>query len=162
MTLSLLGVISELHLYVLDTPVPIIIVVVLALASIGWAYITNRNENVRHLLTQGWWPLFAAMAISSGTGIVLDTFVERYSGFALLAIAIAGAYIHNPLAVYDPHPLLDIRSAWRCQLDLRVTPLHCAARSLSQDDHRGRFYDRSQGRQAPSQATARLDDSSRC
>ncbi|KAI0713635.1 hypothetical protein C8Q76DRAFT_732037 [Earliella scabrosa] len=89
-TLSLLGVISELHLYVLDTPVPIIIVVVLALASIGWAYITNRNENVRHLLTQGWWPLFAAMAISSGTGIVLDTFVERYSGFALLAIAIAG------------------------------------------------------------------------
>ncbi|KAI0806786.1 hypothetical protein C8Q74DRAFT_1453140 [Fomes fomentarius] len=89
-TLSLLGVIAELHLFILDTPWPIIIVVALAVGTIGWAYMTNRNENVRHLLTQGWWPLFAAMAISSGTGIVLDTFVERYSGFALLAVAIAG------------------------------------------------------------------------
>ncbi|KAI0737970.1 hypothetical protein C8Q80DRAFT_1114145 [Daedaleopsis nitida] len=89
-TLSLLGIIAELHLYILDTPFPIIIVVILALAAIGWAYVTNRNENVRHLLTEGWSPLFIAMAVSSGTGIVLDTFVERYSGFALLAVAIAG------------------------------------------------------------------------
>ena len=92
-TLSLLGVIAEAHLAVLDTPVPIVIIVVLALAAIGWTIVTNRNEHVRHLLTQGWSPLFLAMAISSGTGIVLDTFVERYSGFALLAVVIAGAYL---------------------------------------------------------------------
>ena len=89
-TLSLLGIIAEAHLSILDTPVPIIIVVLLALSAIGWTYITNRNENVRHLLTEGWSPLFIAMAISTGTGIVLDTFVERYSGFALLAVVIAG------------------------------------------------------------------------
>lgn len=101
MTLSLLGVIAELHLFILDTPWPIIIVVALAVGTIGWAYMTNRNENVRHLLTQGWWPLFAAMAISSGTGIVLDTFVERYSGFALLAVAIAGMYSQPPLCCFS-------------------------------------------------------------
>ena len=74
----------------LDTPVPLIIVIVLFLAAAGWAVVTNRNKHVRHLLTQGWSPLFIAMAISTGTGIVLDTFVERYSGFALLAVVIAG------------------------------------------------------------------------
>ncbi|RPD59304.1 hypothetical protein L226DRAFT_536323 [Lentinus tigrinus ALCF2SS1-7] len=89
-TLSLLGVIAELHLHVLDTPVPIIIVILLALAAVGWAYLTHRNDHVRHLLTEGWSPLFIAMIISTGTGIVLDTFVERYSGFALLAVVIAG------------------------------------------------------------------------
>ncbi|RDX52887.1 hypothetical protein OH76DRAFT_1470326 [Lentinus brumalis] len=89
-TLALLGVVAELHLHLLNTPLPIIIVVLLFLSAIGWAYHTNRNENVRHLLTEGWSPLFIAMIISTGTGIVLDTFVERYSGFALLAVVIAG------------------------------------------------------------------------
>ncbi|CDO71876.1 hypothetical protein BN946_scf184940.g23 [Trametes cinnabarina] len=89
-TLSLLGVISQLLLYVLNTPIPLIITIVLAAAAVGWAYVTHRNEHVKHLLKEGWSPLFVAMAISSGTGIVLDTFVERYSGFALLAVVIAG------------------------------------------------------------------------
>ncbi|KAI0823908.1 hypothetical protein BC628DRAFT_1323965 [Trametes gibbosa] len=89
-TLSLLGVISELHLHILHTPIPLFIVILLAIAAVGWAYITNRNENVKHLLREGWSPLFIAMAISTGTGIVLDTFVERYSGFALLAVVITG------------------------------------------------------------------------
>lgn len=89
-TLSLLGVIAELHLYVLHTPIPLIIVLTLVAAAVGWTFVTNRNENVKHLLREGWSPLFIAMAISSGTGIVLDTFVERYSGFALLAVVITG------------------------------------------------------------------------
>ncbi|KAI0355089.1 hypothetical protein OH77DRAFT_1425148 [Trametes cingulata] len=89
-TLSLLGIIAELHLLVLHTPIPLVIVILLVIAAVGWAFVTNRNEHVKHLLREGWSPLFVAMAISSGTGIVLDTFVERYSGFALLAVVIAG------------------------------------------------------------------------
>ena len=89
-TLSLLGVIAELLVHVLNTPVPLIIVILLVIAAVGWAFVTHRNEHVKHLLKEGWSPLFVAMAISSGTGIVLDTFVERYSGFALLAVVIAG------------------------------------------------------------------------
>ncbi|KAM5542758.1 hypothetical protein V8D89_003719 [Ganoderma adspersum] len=89
-TLSLLGLISEAHLGILETPIPLILVITLTIAAVGWAIITNRNQHVRHLLTEGWSPLFLAMAISTGTGIVLDSFVERYTGFALLAVVIAG------------------------------------------------------------------------
>ncbi|KAI0657206.1 hypothetical protein C8Q70DRAFT_920207 [Cubamyces menziesii] len=89
-TLSLLGVIAELLAHVLNTPIPLIVVIILVAAAVGWAFVTHRNEHVKHLLKEGWSPLFVAMAISSGTGIVLDTFVERYSGFALLAVVIAG------------------------------------------------------------------------
>ena len=110
-TLSLLGIISEAHLGILGTPVPLIIVIILAVAAVGWAIVTNRNENVRHLLTEGWTPLFVAMVISSGTGIVLDTFVERYSGFALLAVVIAGQYAG--IAFQGLLSLVHIRSSWR-------------------------------------------------
>ncbi|KAI0781489.1 hypothetical protein BD413DRAFT_683676 [Trametes elegans] len=89
-TLSLLGVISQLHLYVLNTPIPLIIVIVLGVVAVGWAFVTNRHKHVKPLLREGWSPLFVAMIISTGTGIVLDTFVERYSGFALLAVVITG------------------------------------------------------------------------
>lgn len=37
-------------------------------------------------------PLFGAMIISSTTGIVLDLFVSRYEGFALLAVVISGEW----------------------------------------------------------------------
>jgi len=89
-TLCLLGVVSEIHISLVATPLPVIIIILLALSAIGWTVVTRRNEYVRHLLTEGWVPLFAAMVISSGTGIVLDMFVTRYEGFALLAVVISG------------------------------------------------------------------------
>jgi solute carrier family 41 len=67
--------------------IAIAIVVTIALAS---GLVVRRNEHVRHLLTEGWAPLFGAMIITSGSGLVLDTFVERYAGYALLAIAFGG------------------------------------------------------------------------
>jgi len=45
---------------------------------------------VKDLIWQGWTPLFGAMVISCGTGIVLDTFASRYPGFPLLAVVISG------------------------------------------------------------------------
>lgn len=51
---------------------------------------TRRNKFVKDLMKEGWSPLFGAMAISCGAGIVLDMFVGRYQGFALLAIVIGG------------------------------------------------------------------------
>lgn len=64
--------------------------IALAVGAVGWAIVTRRNNQVGHLLFQGWLPLFAAMIISSGTGIVLDMFVSRYEGFAILATVISG------------------------------------------------------------------------
>ena len=85
MTLSLLGIVSAVNMHLVDSPVPLIIIIVLTVAAVGWAIVTRRNRSVSHLLLEGWFPLFAAMIISSGTGIVLDLFVSRYEGFALLA-----------------------------------------------------------------------------
>jgi solute carrier family 41 len=48
------------------------------------------------LIKEGWWPLFGAMVISSGTGIVLDLFVNRYEDFALFAVVISGQSTSAP------------------------------------------------------------------
>lgn len=73
---------------------PILLIILIALivvVSIGvCGAITRRNPDVKHLIWQGWSPLFGAMVISSGTGIVLDVFVSRFEDFALLAVAISG------------------------------------------------------------------------
>jgi len=89
-TLCLLGIVSSIHIALVDTPFPVIIIILLVLSAVGWTIVTRRNPYVKHLLTEGWVPLFAAMVISTGTGIVLDTFVSRYDGFALLAVVISG------------------------------------------------------------------------
>ncbi|KAI0042837.1 hypothetical protein FA95DRAFT_1563902 [Auriscalpium vulgare] len=89
-TLTLLGIVSAILIHVISTPIPAIIIGFLVLSSVACAVVTRRNEHVRDLLTQGWVPLFGAMVITSGSGIVLDVFVSKYDGYALLAVAIGG------------------------------------------------------------------------
>ncbi|KAI0345011.1 hypothetical protein BDW22DRAFT_1325659 [Trametopsis cervina] len=89
-TLLLLGLASSVNIVLINTPVPLIIIILLTVAAIGWAFVTRGNRRVSHLLLVGWVPLFAAMVISCGTGIVLDLFVSRFEGFALLAAVISG------------------------------------------------------------------------
>jgi solute carrier family 41 len=74
----------------INTPIPLILLIVLVFAAIAWAVVTRRNNRVRHLLLDGWVPLFIAMVISCGTGIVLDNFVKRFKNFALLATVVSG------------------------------------------------------------------------
>jgi solute carrier family 41 len=89
-TLILLGAVSALLIPFVHSPIPLILGFCITVFAGCCLYYTLRNPHVRPLLTQGWSPLFGAMAISSGTGIVLDTFVSRYEGFAVLAIVISG------------------------------------------------------------------------
>ncbi|KAF8901826.1 hypothetical protein CPB85DRAFT_120765 [Mucidula mucida] len=89
-TLILLGIVSTGLIRFLHTPVPAILALIVVLSAIACGLSTRRNAHVRDLLWQGWSPLFGAMVISSGTGIVLDLFVSRYEGFALLAVVISG------------------------------------------------------------------------
>lgn len=93
-TLTLLGIVSGFNVAFVNTPIPLIIIIVLTVAAVGWAIVTRRNKYVAHMLTEGWVPLFLAMIISCGTGIVLDLFVSRYDGFALLAAVISGTFSH--------------------------------------------------------------------
>jgi solute carrier family 41 len=89
-TLCLLGAVSSLLIIFINTPIPFVILVLITLSAITCGYITHKNPHVKHLMKQGWSPLFGAMVISSGTGIILDLFVSRYEGFALLAVVISG------------------------------------------------------------------------
>lgn len=89
-TLLLLGTVSTVNILLVQTPIPLIILIILSVAAVAWAFATRSNKHVSHLLSEGWLPLFAAMVISCGTGIVLDLFVSRFEGFALLAIVISG------------------------------------------------------------------------
>ncbi|KAJ6500750.1 Mg transporter, partial [Mycena sanguinolenta] len=89
-TLILLAAVSSVLIFVLHTPIPATVALIVVLSAISCGVYTRRNPHVAPLLTQGWAPLFGAMVISSGTGIVLDLFVSRYAGFALLAVVISG------------------------------------------------------------------------
>ncbi|KAK0227911.1 Mg transporter [Armillaria fumosa] len=89
-TLVLIGAVSTVLIRFLHTPVPLIICAIVVLSAISCGVSTRRNSHVRDLISEGWSPLFGAMIISSATGIVLDLFVSRYEGFALLAVVISG------------------------------------------------------------------------
>ncbi|KAH7890087.1 Mg transporter [Phlebopus sp. FC_14] len=89
-TLCLLGIISSILINFVNTPLPLVLAVLLVLSATFCAFVVRRNDNVKDLIWQGWSPLFGAMVISSATGIVLDTFASRYQGFPLLAIVISG------------------------------------------------------------------------
>ncbi|KAK4053716.1 hypothetical protein OIV83_001372 [Microbotryomycetes sp. JL201] len=93
-TLVILGVLSSIFVKFMGTLVSTAVFLCL-LFAIGFnVALTFRNAYVQELLTVGWGPLFLAMAISSGSGLVLETYVKAYEGFALSApvvMAISGA-----------------------------------------------------------------------
>ncbi|OAX36013.1 Mg transporter [Rhizopogon vinicolor AM-OR11-026] len=89
-TLSLLGAISSVLINVVNTPIPLLCCILTILSATSCVFVVKRNSHVKDLISQGWIPLFGAMIISCGTGIVLDTFASRYQGFPLLAIVISG------------------------------------------------------------------------
>ncbi|GAA5872464.1 hypothetical protein JCM3774_006830 [Rhodotorula dairenensis] len=84
-TLLMLGGLSSLFLLFMGTIVSTLVFVAL-LGTVAFNMVVAfRNPYVQELLTMGWTPLFAAMAISTGSGVVLETYVRRYPGYALLA-----------------------------------------------------------------------------
>ena len=74
----------------IGTAAPYVVISVVTLCAIACASLVRRNERVRPLLSSGWVPLLGAMVITSASGIVLDAFVSRYEGYAILAVAFGG------------------------------------------------------------------------
>ncbi|SCZ95798.1 BZ3500_MvSof-1268-A1-R1_Chr8-1g09805 [Microbotryum saponariae] len=107
-TLVLLGGLSSLFALFMGTLVSTAVFLLLLVAIAVNVVLTFRNTYVQELLTVGWAPLFIAMAISScvasfiaaspplsdstlvssersGSGLVLEAYVNRFEGFALFA-----------------------------------------------------------------------------
>lgn len=91
-TMTLLGVMSTLLIIGSGAIAPFLAISIVVIWAITCACVVLRNEHVRPLLKEGWTPLLASMVITSASGIVLDLFVDRYDGYALLAVAFGGAY----------------------------------------------------------------------
>ena len=85
-----MGLVSAVLIRTINTPLPVVLVIFMVIGAVAAVLLTLRNEYVRKLIFLGWTPLFGAMLISSGTGLVLDYFVNQYEGFGLLAVVISG------------------------------------------------------------------------
>jgi solute carrier family 41 len=90
LTLSLLGLIGSFLVRFEGTVLASLILLGLFVACFTCFIVTYRNAYVRELLSSGWIPLLIAMFISSGAGLVLDAFVQKYEGFALLTPVVTG------------------------------------------------------------------------
>ncbi|KAF8528170.1 solute carrier family 41 member 1 [Hysterangium stoloniferum] len=90
LTLCIIGLVSSVLVQGIDTLVPVGLTIFLVVAVTMAILVTLRNDVVRPLLSMGWIPLLGAMVISSGTGMVLDRFVNQYGGFGLLSIVLGG------------------------------------------------------------------------
>ncbi|KAJ3121692.1 hypothetical protein HK100_012274 [Physocladia obscura] len=75
---------------VIETAVPVLLVVFILSLLPLWVFVVLRNIHVKDLLQTGWSPLVMAMAISSIGGIVLGSFIDRYAGLAVLVPVMNG------------------------------------------------------------------------
>ncbi|KAG6331028.1 hypothetical protein ID866_8059 [Astraeus odoratus] len=90
-TLYLFGTVSSILIDFVNTPITFILVICLILSATFCTLVVRRNSEVKDLVWQGWSPLFGAMIITSGSGIILDIFASKYNGYALLTVVMNGA-----------------------------------------------------------------------
>jgi hypothetical protein len=137
--MTLFGVMSTLLVLSAGTLAPILVIGIVVFWAIACTYVALQNQYVKALLTQGWSPLLAAMVITSGSGIVLDLFVSRYGGYALLAVAFGGT--HRPSTTLEDASALTrtlslVRHSRRHRLDFRIPPLDSVARGCVRNPRR--------------------------
>lgn len=90
LTLTIVGLLASFLINFEGTILASLILLFLIVACVVCFVVTLQNTYVRELLSSGWVPLIIAMFISSGAGLVLDSFVQRYPGFALLSPVVTG------------------------------------------------------------------------
>jgi hypothetical protein len=124
--MALLGAMSTVLTLGIGTVAPYIVIAAVTLFALASVVVVRRNEHVRPLLSTGWSPLLGAVVVSSASGIVLDAFVTRYEGSALLAVVFGGEcpiMVQVYLALTSP-----LSSPRRRGLDLRLAPIDRVAR----------------------------------
>jgi solute carrier family 41 len=90
LTLFILALAGTVLVGAMDTPLPLISVIIMSIAALWFTRRVMRDTWVKDIARGSWIPLISAMLISSGTGMVLESGVGKYRGFALLAISMTG------------------------------------------------------------------------
>ncbi|OLL23277.1 Solute carrier family 41 member 1 [Neolecta irregularis DAH-3] len=97
------------------------IILVILVASIPiFIVLTARNPYVNEILLQGWAPIIISLIITSGAGVLLRGFVDKYEGFALFTPVIAGLS-GNLGCIYAS------RMSTRLQIDGEISPRNLIA-----------------------------------
>ncbi|RKP33167.1 putative solute carrier family 41 member 1, partial [Dimargaris cristalligena] len=89
-TLAVLAITSHLLYPMQDTPLPTVLFVIMVCSLPAWFWLIRKNELVRDTMLDGWVPILLAMAISSLAGLVLERYIDRYAGMAVLVPVLNG------------------------------------------------------------------------
>ncbi|CAJ0903899.1 5847_t:CDS:2 [Entrophospora sp. SA101] len=90
LTLVILAVCGEFLLRYLQSYISSFMFIILVISIPLWVKMVWTNKYVQDLLVSGWSPLFLAMIIASIAGLVLEKYIERYNGLALLTPVLNG------------------------------------------------------------------------
>ncbi|KAJ3417159.1 hypothetical protein HDV05_006365, partial [Chytridiales sp. JEL 0842] len=83
-TLLILAAVSSFLKNQLDTPIPVLCMVLILSILPMWVYIVLNNQHVRSSLQEGWTSLLGAMTISSVAGLFLERYISRFIGLGIL------------------------------------------------------------------------------
>lgn len=131
-TLTLLGLLSAALLYFEGTGIATIVFLGLIILCVICMFFTLRNVYVRELLAYGWGPLFAAAAISSMAGLVLEKNASHYQGYPLLAPVVAGM----PSIAAAVHTSRLSSALHANTFKARTRPVHASYLPLDEQDER--------------------------
>lgn len=87
------------NLHIIDTALPVALLVFLLGLIPAWLVYVRRNKFVAEVVKEGWVPVFAAMVISSTAGLTLERYINDFPGMALISPVLNGL-IGNIASIY--------------------------------------------------------------
>ncbi|KAI8335487.1 hypothetical protein BC941DRAFT_472144 [Chlamydoabsidia padenii] len=89
-TLGILAICANILLIYLDSLLGLTLMIAMVVSVPFFARSVWQNKHVKDLLYIGWSPIMIAMLISSFAGLVLERYVEKYKGLAMLTPIVCG------------------------------------------------------------------------
>ncbi|KAI8074736.1 hypothetical protein BC940DRAFT_329270 [Gongronella butleri] len=89
-TLGILAACAHVLLVYRDTNLSLMAILAMLVSIPFFARAVWQNKHVKDLLLSGWSPIMIAMLISSFAGLVLERYVEKYKGLAMLTPIVCG------------------------------------------------------------------------
>ena len=89
-TLWILAGISHISLVAIDTPVTPVVLLTVLLSLPLWWMLAYRNDHVNAVLKRGWTPIIVSMAISSVAGLLMEEYIRRFEGLAIIIPVLNG------------------------------------------------------------------------
>ncbi|KAF9284289.1 hypothetical protein BGZ68_004793 [Mortierella alpina] len=74
----------------IQTPVCLVLLLVLLALIPGWLYYVRQNKFVSEVVKEGWGPVFAAMVIASTAGLTLERYINQFPGMAMISPVLNG------------------------------------------------------------------------